>query len=210
MGWIIVLGMAALAWLVLWKLAKVPRMSWELIGAALLLGLAGYALQGNPGLAGTPVKPRSQAAEVDTALVEQRKAMMGRFGTEAQWLDTADTFGRLGSTRDAVTVMRGGVKEHPRSADLWVGLGNALVNHGDGMMSPAAQFAFQRAAQLSPEHPGPPFFMGLALAQSGQLDKAVVLWEELLAKTPPEAPWRADLEMRLNALRGQMSGARAP
>lgn len=203
MGWIIILAMATAVCLLLWRFGRVPRMSYELIGAALLIGLAGYAWQGHPGQPGTPVRARADTANIDPALVEQRKAMMGQFGTEAQWLDTADTFGRLGSTRAAVTVMRGAVKTHPRSADLWVGLGNALVNHGDGMMSPAAQFAFRRAAELSPQHPGPPFFMGLALAQSGQLDKAAALWGELLQRTPPQAPWRADLEARLGALRMQ-------
>lgn len=210
MGWIIIVAMAIAIALPLWRFGSVPRMSYELIGAALLLGLAGYAWQGSPGQAGTPRQARGHSAEVDPALIEQRKAMMGQFGTEAQWLDTADTFGRLGSTRDAVTVMRGAVNAYPKSPDLWVGFGNALVNHGDGMMSPAAQFAFQKAAQLSPEHPGPPFFMGLALAQSGQLDKAAALWEELLQRTPAGAPWRADLEARLGALRMQMGGVAMP
>ncbi len=205
MGWIIIAVMALAIWLLLWRFGRVPRLSWELIGAALLLGLAGYAWQGHPGQVGSPVQARETAANIDPKLIEQRKVMMGQFGTEAQWLDTADTYGRLGSTRAAVTVMRGAVHAYPKSADLWVGLGNALVAHGDGMMSPAAQFAFQKAAQLSPEHPGPPFFMGLALAQSGQLDKAEALWADLLARTPAAAPWRADLESKLSLLRRQMA-----
>ncbi|RJF92924.1 tetratricopeptide repeat protein [Sphingomonas cavernae] len=204
MGWIIVVALALAIWLLLWRFGRVPRLSYELIGAALLLGLAGYAWQGHPGQIGSPVQARADTANIDPKLIEQRKAMMGQFGTEAQWLDTADTYGRLGSTRAAVTVMRGAVHAYPKSADLWVGLGNALVAHGDGMISPAAQYAFQKAAQLSPEHPGPPFFMGLALAQSGQLDKAETLWSELLAQTPADAPWRADLEAKLGMLRAQM------
>jgi cytochrome c-type biogenesis protein CcmH len=210
MGWIMVLAMAAIAFLALWRIGRVPRPTWELIGAGLLLGMAGYAWQGSPGLAGTPVVAKSAAVEVDPKLIEQRKAMMGSFGTEAQWLDTADTFGRLGSPRDAVTVMLGGVRAFPKSADMWVGLGNALVNHAEGMMTPAAQYAFQKAADLSPQHPGPPFFMGLALAQSGQFDRADAIWTALLARTPAEAPWRADLETRLGALRAQMGRPALP
>lgn len=210
MGWVMVIAMAAVAFLALWRIGRLPRQSWELVGAGLLLGLAGYAWQGSPGLAGTPIAAKSAAAEIDPKLVEQRKAMMGSFGTEAQWLDTADTFGRLGSTRDAVTVMLGGVRAYPKSADMWVGLGNALVNHADGMMTPAAQYAFQTGATLSPEHPGPPFFMGLALAQSGQFDKAEAIWSALLARTPAQAPWRADLQARLGALQVQLGRPPAP
>ncbi len=210
MGWIMVVAMAAAAFLGLWRIGRVPRPTWELIGAGLLLGLAGYAWQGNPGLAGTPVAAKSAAAEIDPKLIEQRKAMMGSFGTEAQWLDTADTFGRLGSPRDSVTVMLGGIRAFPKSADMWVGLGNALVNHAEGMMTPAAQYSFQKAADLSPEHPGPPFFMGLALAQSGQFDRAEAIWTALLARTPAQAPWRADLETRLTGLRAQMGKSMPP
>lgn len=202
MGWIAVAALAALSFVLLWRIGKTPRGTWEAIGAALLLGVAGYALQGSPAQPGAPREGRKEVTEIDPALVEQRRAMMGRFGSEAQWLDTADTYGRLGSTRAAVGVMQGAVKENPNSADLWVGLGNALVNHADGMMTPAAQFAFQRAATISPEHPGPPFFIGLSLAQTGQVDRASAVWRDLLARTPPQAPWRADLEMRLAQIGG--------
>ena len=204
MGWALVIGMAASAFFAIWRIGRAPRMSLELIGAALLLGLSGYAWQGRPTLAGTSLAAREQTADIDPELVATRQSMMGRFGGEAEWLKTADTYGSLGSTRAAVAVMLGGVREHPKSADLWVGLGNALVNHSNGLMTPSAQFAFQKAADLSPQHPGPPFFMGLALAQSGQLDRAEVIWSALLARTPAQAPWRPDLELRLGQLRQQM------
>ncbi len=67
-------------------------------------------------------------------------------------------------------------------------------------MSPAAQFAFERAAAISPNHPGPPFFLGLGLAQSGKLDEAGAVWRALLARAPANAPWRADLEARLGQI----------
>ena len=76
-------------------------------------------------------------------------------------------------------------------------MGNALVGHSDGFISPAAQFAFQRAATIAPAHPGPPFFMGLALAQSGRLAEARTIWAQLASRAPPGAPWKADLDERL-------------
>ena len=107
---------------------------------------------------------------------------------------------RQGWNRYAIALIQGGLNKNPRNADLWVGLGNALVIHGGGMMSPAAQLAFQRAAQINPEHPGPPFFMGLAYAQAGQTDQAEAVWRGLLARAPADAPWRRDLEDRLASL----------
>jgi hypothetical protein len=88
----------------------------------------------------------------------------------------------------AATVLGKAVKADPNDADLWVALGNTLVGHSDGLITPAAQFAFQKAAKISPEHPGPPFFMGLALAQSGKLVEARAIWAELLRRAPADAP----------------------
>ncbi|MBB5687418.1 tetratricopeptide repeat protein [Sphingobium boeckii] len=204
MGWLIIVAMALVAAGALWKIGRLPRESYELVGAALLLGLSGYAWQGHPAQAGSPIAQKSKNAEVDPALVEQRKNMTGRFSGEAQWLDTADAYARYGSTRDAVNVMRGAVKEYPNNATLWTGLGSALLNHGNGIMSPAAQFAFERALKLQPQHPGPPFYLGLSLLQAGQPDKALQVWTDQLAATPRDAPWHADLEQRVSRLRTEM------
>ncbi|MET0180090.1 MAG: cytochrome C biosynthesis protein, partial [Novosphingobium sp.] len=68
--------------------------------------------------------------------------------------------------------------------------------------------AFQRAADIAPQHPGPPFFMGLALAQSGRLAEARAIWGELAGRAPAGAPWKADLEARLarlDAMLGQQT-----
>ena len=202
MGWLIIALLALATAFALWKWGGLPRAAWEPVGAALCIGLAGYALMGSPGLPGSPTRAAADLPEIDEEAIRQRNAMGQRFGDAAAWLMAADGAMRAGLKQSAVTFIKSGLREHPNDPDLWVGLGNALVVHGDGLVSPAAQFAFQRAAQLSPEHPGPPFFMGLALAQSGQVDRARAIWQELLARTPPDAPWRADLEARLAQLPG--------
>jgi cytochrome c-type biogenesis protein CcmH len=137
------------------------------------------------------------ARTADEALIAERQAMGSAFGSGQSWLIVADGLTRRGQYGAAAQVLRSAVQENPRDADLWVALGNALVGHGNGFISPAAQFAFQRAASIEPGHPGPPFFMGLALAQSGRLVEARAIWAELLERTPKEASYRPDLESRL-------------
>ncbi|MDB5683522.1 MAG: Cytochrome c biosis factor-like protein [Sphingomonas bacterium] len=197
MGWLVMLVLALLVGLGLWRFGGFRRTTLELLGAALLLGVAGYAWQGSPGLAGKPTQPPADSRQPDSAFTTQRATMMERFGGDAQILEAADAMHRQGWHRYAIALIKGGLEKKPRSADLWVGLGNALVIHGGGMMSPAAQLAFERAARINPEHPGPPFFMGLAYAQAGQLDQAEAVWRGLLARAPADASWRADLEQRL-------------
>jgi cytochrome c-type biogenesis protein CcmH len=201
MGWLMVLALIALAGAGLWKWGRLPRAAFEPIAAALLLGLAGYALQGRPGAPGHPVRPQGEESRADEAEIAARATMgAGRFGSGPSWLMAADGAMRAGLPQAAVTYIKSGLKENPRDPDLWVGLGNALIVHSNGMVSPAATYAFQRAAEIAPHHPGPPFFMGMALAQSGQFAKARAIWSELLTRAPADAPWRPDLEARLAQL----------
>ena len=203
MGWIILLAMALATGGLLWRFAALPKGALELVGAALLLGIAGYAWQGSPGMAGKPTPPKAESKQPDSAFAKSREGMMSMMGSNAQVLDTADAFHRQGLDAYSIAVLRGALEKNPRSADLWVGLGNALVIYGGGLMSPAARLAFDRAAVLAPEHPGPPFFLGLAFAQAGQLDRAEATWQALLDRSPKDAPWRSDVEQRLVQLRAQ-------
>lgn len=200
MGWIVIVALILLTGLGLWRFGGLPRAALELLGAALLLGLAGYAWQGSPGLAGSPKPPPADegasTADVE-GLPEFRTA---KVGGAADILGAADGLIDRGMASYAVGIIKAGLDRNPQSADLWVGLGNALVVHGGGMMSPAAQLAFERAAKIAPDHPGPPFFTGLAFAQAGQIDRAEQIWRDLLARAPVDAPWRADLEQRLAAI----------
>jgi cytochrome c-type biogenesis protein CcmH len=181
----------------LWRFAKMPRAMLEITAAAMLLGIAGYAWQGNPAQPGNPVKAANASPPPEEISAGLRKATTTKFGAEGEILAYADAYIKSGHSQAAVSAVRAGLLKSPNNADLWVGLGNALVVHSDGQMSPASQFAFEKAATLSPNHPGPPFFLGLGLAQAGKLDDAGQVWRGLLARAPDGVPWKADLEARL-------------
>lgn len=200
MTWVLILLIAAAVFAILAFVLRIPRAGWEIAGAALLFGVAGYALQGHPGYAGAPKQAVETDKTADAALLKQRQEMGDAFGKGATWLTLADALSRQGQFRAAADVLKTAVEKNPEDADLWVAYGNALVGHSDGLITPAAQFAFQKAAQIAPDHPGPPFFMGLALAQSGKLADARAIWAELLRRSPADAPYRADLESRLARL----------
>lgn len=189
-GWVILLLLVVAALAAL-RLLGVKGAILQLGAAALLLGCAGYALQGNPGLDGSP-RARS-AEEPPIPLTKMRHAFFGQFSGAEPWLRISEALASRGNTEDAVGVLGSAVRERPDNAALWVGLGNALVDHAK-VITPASQFAFNRAAELAPGHPAPAFFMGLALARSGDRDGALALWREVLANAPAEAEWRPMVE----------------
>lgn len=197
--WVVLAAIVTLAGL-FW-VGRMPAGARPLAAAAVMLGLAGYALQGSPSLPGKPVAASAEPEGFGEAITDQRRGMADRFGPAAQWLGMSDGFARTGKTALAAQTLEKGLAKYPDNVDLWVGLGNALVAHGGGAMSPAAALAFDEAAKRDPSHPAPPFFAGLAMAQGGDLKGAEVVWSQLLERSPPDAPWRADLEMRLAQLR---------
>ena len=200
MIWVFVLGLALATFALAAFILKAPRGGWEAIGAALFVGIAGYALQGAPGKPGSPTKAAESTGQNGAALVAARQAMAGGQIQGQRLLIIADGLARQGQFGDAAGVLRGAVAANPRDGEAWLALANALVGHAGGTLSPAALMAFQRAADAAPDNPGPPFFLGLALAQSGQLAEARRIWAELVARSPASAPWRADLTQRLSAL----------
>lgn len=211
MGWIVFFVIALVTGALLSRFGKLGRGGWEVTAAALFLALAGYAWQGQPGAKGSPVEAVEDNPNPEAIPQDLRKGAASSMNAEGQWLQLADALMRVGRTRAAVSILSEGTRKAPNNPDLWVGLGNALVTHNGGQISPAAQFAFERAARIEPDHPGPPFFLGLGLAQAGKMEEAGEVWRGLLARAPANAPWKADLEARLAQI-GQLpatSGAPA-
>lgn len=204
MIWLWLLGIAAIVLVLMLWLGRVPAVSRPLVAAAVMLGLTGYALQGSPALPGKPVAVAQDPEGFGERLTDPRQGMADRFGPAAQWLGMSDGLARAGKTEMAARTLEKGLQRYPDNVDLWVGLGNALVAHGGGAMSPAAALAFDEAARRDPTHPAPPFFAGLALAQGGDLTGAQAVWSDLLKRSPDDAPWRADLEQRLAQLRSAL------
>jgi cytochrome c-type biogenesis protein CcmH len=203
MGWAIILVLALTTAAGLYPFVRRDIGAMQFLGAALFLALAGYAWQQHADMAGHPKAPPARGSVPESEFAKTREDMLGRFDRADSWLTMAEGFQRRGDTQSGAEIIRSGIRANPNDPDLWVGLGNALVLHNDGLMSPAAQLAFQRAARIAPNHPAPRYFFGLALAQGGNFDEAERIWRELIAAAPPEAEYRRMIEERLAQLQQQ-------
>jgi cytochrome c-type biogenesis protein CcmH len=195
-GWLILL-LLVLASAAALRLLKVRGGLLAGAAAALLFGAAGYAVQGRPGLVGAPAK--GAAGREIVPLTPARHAFFGNFSGEESWLRMSEALAQSGDTENAVGILKNAVGRYPNSPHLWIGLGNALVDHAHGL-TPPAEFAYQRASKLSPGYPAAGFFYGLALARSGDHQAAVAIWRQILANAPPNASWRPLLEQGIAAL----------
>ncbi|GAA3887543.1 hypothetical protein GCM10022276_03240 [Sphingomonas limnosediminicola] len=205
MGWLILLLLIAASVASMWLLGARSGLLTA-SAAALLLGAAGYTFQGSPSLPGAP-SSGSEAQEV-LPLTDARHAFFGQFTPAESWLRMSEALARHGQGADAVGILQNATDRYPGDAQLWIGLGNALVDHGRGL-TPPAELAYQRAAAVSPGHPAAPFFYGLALARSGDRAAAVAIWKRILANAPANASWRPMVEQGVAAL-GKPAGAAPP
>lgn len=201
MGLLIASLLAIALGIALWRHARPQRGVLQLLGAGLLLAMAGYALQGRPTLAGSPAQGNARPDRGDTEFARTRDAVLGRFDRASMWLTMADSYMARGDMQNAAGLLGTAVRRNPRNPDLWTGFGYALVMQSERTVTPAAELAFARAARLAPDHPGPKFYRALALAQADRFEEAEAIWSAMLATAPPQAEWRPLVVERLALVR---------
>jgi cytochrome c-type biogenesis protein CcmH len=191
--------------------ARPKRAGVQLVVAFMLVALAGYAWQGRPDLPSQQAARAPTGSDRSTPFARERKVWFGRFGGDALVLDAADAFIRNGDPSYAAGIVRGELSRRPESAVLWIGYAEALVAYADGMLTPGARAAYQRAIAYAPDHPGPAYFYALARAQAGELDGAEETWRQLVRRDDAPEEWRALIEQKLViAARIRGEGTAAP
>lgn len=203
MGWLALILLIALCLGLLWWLGIRGGM-FKGAAAALLLGASGYALQGRPDLPAASAQPAVQRDIFP--LTDARHAFFGHFTRAEGWLRMSEALARDGKAEDSVGILQNAVRRYPGDPQLWIGLGNALVDRARGL-TPPAELAYRRAAEMVPGHPAAPFFYGLALARSGDRRQAVAIWRQILKTAPANAEWRPLIERGVAALGDQPTAA---
>lgn len=213
MSWAFILLLLVIIIAAMLLVARFPRPLWTMLGAALLFGLAGYAWQGSPSQKGAPRDAAAARPAFDEDMAKLRNSFGGQYGETGQWLTLSDGLARQGKTKESVNVLISALRAQPNDAALWVAMGNALRLHGDGLLSPSADYSYRQAMKLAPEGSAAPFFYGLALAEAGEYGAARKIWAQLLARLPEQAPLHRELTAniaKLDILMGNRPASAAP
>ncbi len=168
---------------------------------ALAFGL--YGAIGHPNWPDEPLQARlnapAEAMDINVAIakVEAHLAQHPEDGRGYEILVPA--YLRLGRIEEAVHAAEAALEKLGETPQRLATYGETLVFANHGMVTEEARKLFARAAAAGTA-PKALFFLGLASSQDGDKAKARDYWEKLLAQSPPNAPWRAELEARLAAL----------
>lgn len=162
--WLILLAVAATFARLLLRGGREP---WPVVALALMFGLGGYALTGSPTRPAQMAKPASNDSTAFPELMEARQTLLPFSGEAGAWITFADARARQGHAQDGIEALQEAIRRQPRNAALWTALGNGLLLHAEGTLTPAAELAYARAAALAPDDPAPPAFRALAERMSG-------------------------------------------
>ncbi|WP_448659910.1 hypothetical protein ACPVPU_05205 [Sphingomonas sp. CJ99] len=175
MGFAILAGLILVVAVVLWR-AGLSGGVLRFVLAALMLGAAGYALQGRPSLGGSPTDTRRTIRPMDPDLLALRRSLFGQFVFSDGYFIASDAMLRAGKTEAGVKVMLGALQQAPTDPALWTGLALALQEHDSNALSPPVRRALAQAARLGPDRAGVWFYIGLAHVRAGDFVTARRYW----------------------------------
>jgi cytochrome c-type biogenesis protein CcmH len=206
---------SAAAWFAAWpalQARKTAPLAHILLAGSIalfVLGIGGgsYLLLGQPELAQRTFAP-PDARDVPGLIAALSRRMRERPGDLVGWTLLGRGYLSLNDPAQAAIAFRHASEIAPPAAkpELLSAYGEALTL-SEGTVTPEAEAAFAAALAGNPKDRAARFYLGQAYADRHQPERALALWQSLLADSPADAPWRADLIGRMDRLRGQSGTA---
>jgi cytochrome c-type biogenesis protein CcmH len=176
-----------------------------------IVAVALYLPLGSPRLGDFSLAERKRvpdATEPLDNLVAQVEAHLEKNPTDGRgWNVLAPVLVKLGRYDEAVRAYRNSITYNGNNAARRADLGEALTAAAGGVVTSEAKAEFERAVALNADEFKARYFLGLAAEQDGHTGEAAAMWRTMLAKAPPDAPWRPLVQAALARVGG---GSSAP
>ncbi|MFS8180654.1 c-type cytochrome biogenesis protein CcmI [Pseudovibrio denitrificans] len=185
-----------------------------LIASALFvpaIAIGYYVLLGSPSLPSMAFADReSERQEIQqiSAMTDQLLSKLENDpegGNSEGWQLLGGTYMRLGRTQDAVQALEKAVLLEGNTSVTWSMLAEALVRMDQGIVSPRAAQAADRALELNANNPAATFYEALALSQAGRERDAYDVLVARLKAAEAFSPWMEPLIEQANRL-GKATG----
>lgn len=187
------------------------RTQWLILGACLLIGVAGYLTIGKPGMGAQPMSARQ------AALAEKVR-------TDPQSLTAAETLSRLEQAvrdqpdqpephffigemlraqnrqDDALRAYQSALRRDENYVPALVSLADVLVELSDGAVGPDATRLYARAYQLDETQVRAGMFAAMGAAQAGDQEKANQAMRYIYSRLPEGDPRRERFRAMIEAI----------
>jgi cytochrome c-type biogenesis protein CcmH len=169
-----------------------------------------YFPLGSPRLGDFALAQRTRAPDAAQPLenlVSQVEQYLEKNPTDGRgWNVLAPVLARLGRYDDAIRAFHNSITYNGDAAERRADLGETMAAAAGGVVTTEAKAEFERAIALNADDAKANYFLGVAAEQDGRPTEAASIWRALLAKAPPDAPWRPLVQSALV----RVGGAPAP
>ena len=170
------------------------------------LGAGLYWQLGSPYIPSQPFAQRegeqAEAREIADLAVRLKSRLEAdeTGGPTEGWVLLAQTYMRMGRFGDAADAFEGLLDRPNANSALVSQYGEALVYADDGVVTPKADRAFERALELDPSNPAATFYKAIGLEQAGSPDKAYDLLKTRMDAEEEFRPWMESFVAQLNRI----------
>ena len=172
-----------------------------------------YAFLGQPRMPDEPLANRNVAprtnGEIEAAVAAVEARLIAKPDDGKGWAVIAPVYMRLERYSDAAHAFAEALRLDGEDPLRRAAYGEALVAAAGGVVTDEARQAFDRALAEQPGQPQARFYLALGAEQDGKKAEAIRAYEQLIAGSPPDAPWRGVVSARLAALKGEPAPAEA-
>jgi cytochrome c-type biogenesis protein CcmH len=127
-------------------------------------------------------------------MIAQLEAKLKANPTDAEgWRTLGWAFFNTQRFAESATAYKRATQLAPEKAEYWSSLGEALVLAGPGAVDPDAKAAFATAVSRDPTDPRARYYLAVGKDMAGDHEGAIADWLALLAASPSDAPWAADV-----------------
>jgi cytochrome c-type biogenesis protein CcmH len=170
--------------------------------------IAIYLQTGRPGLPAQPIASRAVVPPVDPDMAKLIGAVEARLGTSPDdgrgWDVIAPVYLRLARYNDAVHAFSNAVRLIGESPRRLAGLAESRMLASGGRIDGETKAVLTRLLQLDPGNVQGLFWVAFSKEQDGKPAEALADYDQLLAGSPADAPWRQMIEERRQIIRAAL------
>jgi len=167
-----------------------------------------YLLLGSPNLPDQPLASRTVAtqmaaqeqAELERLTIRLAQQMEQQPDRVDGWLLLGRSLRTIENYDEAMRAFERALTLTGRAPDVLSEYGEILVLAHGGRVAEPARRVFEEVLQGFPAEPRARYYLGLVKAQQGDPRGALRDWVDLIAVSPPDAPWLADVRREIRGV----------
>lgn len=167
-----------------------------------------YLLLGSPTMPDQPLASRSGAIQTAGREQAEMERLTARLAQQMEkqpdrvdgWLLLGRSLRTIENYDEASRAFERALALTGRAPDVLSEYGEILVLAHGGRVAEPARRIFEETLKAAPAEPRARYYLGLAKAQQGDPRAALQDWVDLIAMSPPDAPWLADIRREIQGV----------